>query len=210
MYLVIGANGRTGQHIVRHLRQQGDPVTAFIRSESQADKFRQWGAQIYLGDLDHDFSAAFSGAHTVIYAAGSAEDQGEKEERAYDRDAIIATTDLAKHARIDCLAIISALTAFDPSRQDDALSHYRQMKFEGDEYVRKSGQSYLIIGPTTLTNDAAVGRIAIHDRQTGPLPSVTREDTALVTIAALKAGLRNRYIGFSGGDQAIGEALATL
>ncbi len=210
MYLVLGANGRTGQHIVRHLRQQGDAVTAFIRSDAQADKFREWGAQVFLGNLDDNFSAAFNGAHTVIYAAGSAEDQGEKEERAYDRDAIIVTADLAKKVGIDCLAVVSALTAFEPARHDDALAHYRQMKYEGDEYVKRSGQPYLIIGPTTLTDDPAVGRIALHTRQAGPLPSVTREDTALVTIGALKAGLRNRYIGFSGGNQAIAEALASL
>lgn len=210
MYLVIGANGRTGRHLVRHLRDAGEQVIAMVRDPAQAERFEKLGASVHVHDLDEDFAPALAGATTVIYAAGSAEDQGEVDEQAYDRDAIIRCCDYARAASgVTRIAVISALIAADPECATQ-LRHYSFMKREADDYVVKSGLPYLILRPGPLDDTPARGRIAVLDMPAAEQPPVSREDVALLILRALAAGVSNRIIGFTGGDTPIDEAIRAL
>jgi uncharacterized protein YbjT (DUF2867 family) len=207
MYLVIGANGRTGRHLVKHLRAAGEPVIAMVRDPAQADRFEALGASVHVHDLDEDFAPAFAGAHTVIYAAGSAEDQGEVEEQAYDRDAVIRSCDYARAASgVKRIVVISALIAAAPD-QATALRHYSFMKRASDDYVVASGMPYLILRPGPLDDTPARHRVALVDGPIPVQPPVSREDVALLAVHALAAGIENRIIGFTGGDTPIEAAL---
>jgi len=210
MYLVIGANGRTGRHLVKHLRAAGEQVIAMVRDPAQADRFEQLGASVHVHDLDEDFAPAFAGVHTVIYAAGSAEDQGEVEEQAYDRDAIIRSCDYARAAPgVKRLVVISALIAADPD-QAKVLRHYSEMKRAGDDYVVASGMPYLILRPGPLDDTPAKHSVALQDHPVEVQPPVSREDVALLTVRALAAGVENRIIGFTGGYTSIDTVVSQL
>jgi uncharacterized protein YbjT (DUF2867 family) len=204
--LLIGAHG----HVAHRLAAAGLPFKALLRRAEQSDMFRALHAQIVLGDLTHDFSHAFDGVTGVIYAAGSAESEGDREERLIDRDAVRHTADLVARRHAGKLVVISAISAYWPERSPIGLQHYSQMKREGDDYVIAHPQAidYVILRPGPLSDGPATGRIALATERDASATPVSREDTAEVTVRVLTGDVHRTVIGFVGGDTPIDEAIA--
>jgi uncharacterized protein YbjT (DUF2867 family) len=208
--LLIGASGRTGRLVAEKLHAAALPFRAMIRNAAKSAVFELLGGEAVIADLASDFSHAFRGADTIIYAAGSAETEGAEQERQIDRDAVIKSADYARQHGAKLLVVISALLAYDPVQSPEALRHYSEMKRESDDYVMASGVDYLILRPGALTTDPGVGTIEIVSRPASSLAPVSREDVAVVVLEALKAKLANKVIGFAGGSMPIRDALTTL
>ncbi len=208
--LLIGASGRTGRLVAEKLHAGAMPFRAMLRNVAKNDEFKLLGASTVIADLEGDFSPAFDGARTVIYAAGSAETEGVEQERLIDRDAVIKSVDYAKRHGIHTFVVISALLASAPERSPEALRHYAQMKRESDDYVIASGLNFLVLRPGELTMNLGTGTIEIVSDPDTPRVPVTRHDVAKVVVEALKIGLVNKTIGFAGGNAPIFEALAAL
>ncbi len=208
--LLLGATGRTGRHLAKRLHDAGLGLRVLIRDPARRPIFEALGAQALVIDLREDFSRAFDGIHTVIYAAGSADGEGVCAERAIDRDAIIAATDYARQYRCQCFVLISTLLAADPSRAPASLRHYAQMKRESDEQVIGSGLDYLVLRPATLTDEAGCGAIDLVDAPSPGAGTVSRDDVAHVAVAAWQAGLRNRVLGFQKGHSDITSVIERL
>ncbi|WP_158906285.1 SDR family oxidoreductase [Burkholderia sp. L27(2015)] len=208
--LLIGATGRTGRLVAEKLHAAAIPFCPLIRNAAKRDEFERLGARPIIADLAGDFSNAFVGMRTVIYAAGSAETEGAEQERLIDRDALIKSVDYAKQHGAAHFVVISVLLAYQPERSPQALRHYTQMKRESDDYVMASGLDYLVLRPGTLTMEPGVGSIQIMSDVESSRAPVAREDVADVVLAALKAGMANKVIGFAGGSVPIDDALATL
>lgn len=207
---LIGATGRTGRLVAEKLHRAGIQFRALIRDESKRAYFEGLGASPVIVDLAQDFNAALAGIQSVIFAAGSAETEGAEQERRIDRDAIVKAVDYAKRHGADRFIVISALLAYAPERAPEALRHYAQMKRAADDYLIGSGLGYLVLRPGTLTMEPGAGTIEIvTDSQSARAP-VAREDVADVVLEALRLGLVNRIVGFAGGSEPIGEALAAL
>lgn len=208
--LLIGASGRTGRLVAEKLHEAAIPFRAMIRRAEQGEEFSRLGGHPVIADLVGDFSYAFSGANTVIYAAGSAETEGSDQERLIDRDAVIKSASYAKQHGVNLLVVISALLACEPERAPEALRHYAQMKLESDDYVVACGLDYLVLRPGELSMERGVGTIQIVSNSDARRVPVSREDVAEVVVDALKAKLVNKVIGFVGGDVRIRDALAAL
>jgi uncharacterized protein YbjT (DUF2867 family) len=208
--LLIGASGRTGRLVAEKLHTAKIPFRALLRNAAKGDEFRQLDATPFIGDLSSDLTQAFEGAHTVVYAAGSAETEGEEQERLIDRDAVISSVDYAKRLGVGRFIVISALLAYQPELAPQALRHYSQMKREADDYVVASGIDYLVLRPATLTMEPGVGTIQIVADAETRREAVAREDVAEVVLEALKTGLANKVIGIAGGKVPIADALATV
>jgi len=208
--LLIGASGRTGRLLAEKLHAAAIPFRALIRNAARDNEFRQLGATPFVADLSSDLSQAFEGAHTVVYAAGSAENEGEEQERLIDRDAVIKSVDYAKRLGVTRFVVVSALLAYQPERSPETLRHYSQMKREADDYVVASGLDYVVLRPGALTMEPGVGTIHIVSNAESPREPIAREDVAEVVLYVLKAGLVNKVIGFAGGTVPIGDALATV
>lgn len=208
--LLIGAHGRTGQHIARRLAAARLPFKVLLRRAEQAGMFRALRAQIVLGDLTRDFSHAFDGVTGVIYAAGSAESEGDKEERQIDRDAVKLTADLVARRRAGKLVVISAISAYWPERSPLGLQHYSQMKREGDDYVIAHSQrvDYVILRPGPLSDGPATGTIALATERAASATPVSRADVADVTVRVLTGDVHRAVIGFVGGDVPVDAAIA--
>jgi nucleoside-diphosphate-sugar epimerase len=71
-YLVTGATGFVGSHIVDRLRDRGDAVRALVRQPRAAEDLRKRGVEVRPGDLSTavDLSAAVDGVDVVIHCAG--------------------------------------------------------------------------------------------------------------------------------------------
>ncbi|MBP0589574.1 SDR family oxidoreductase [Paraburkholderia sp. LEh10] len=205
--LLIGASGRTGRLVAEKLHSAAMPFCAMIRNAAKRAEFERLGARTVVADLAADFSHAFGGTDTVIYAAGSSETEGAEQERLIDRDAVMKSADYAKQHGAKLLVVISALLAYDPEQSPQALRHYSEMKRESDDYVMASGVDYLILRPGTLTTEPAAGTIELVSHAGSALAPVAREDVAIVLLEALNAKLMNKVIGFAGGTVPIRDAL---
>jgi uncharacterized protein YbjT (DUF2867 family) len=208
--LLIGAHGRTGRHIARQLQHEGIAFKALLRKSAHKPEFAALGAEIVLGDLTHDFSHAFDDVTHVIYAAGSSETEGVNEERAIDRDAVQRAADYAKRRRVQQLVVISAISAYWPEANSLALKHYAKMKRESDDYVQRRGVPYVILRPGPLSDEAASGTIALASERVVNAPAVSREDVARIAVESVKRGVKDKVIGFVGGDAAIDDVLDEL
>lgn len=208
--LLIGATGRTGVHLASRLHLSGAAFRVLIRDPAQQRVFADMGAQAVVADLRDDFSAAFDGIDTVIYAAGSAETEGAAEEEAIDREAVIRAVDYARHAHCRCFILISTLLAGHPEDSSAALRHYALMKKAGDDHLMSSGLSWLVIRPGTLNERPGAGTVGLIERQPQQRQPVSREDVAHLTVAAWQAGVRDRVIGFSGGETPIDQVVHQL
>jgi uncharacterized protein YbjT (DUF2867 family) len=196
--LLLGATGRTGIHIATRLHLAGRAFRAMVRDPRKQRPFAGMGAQVVLGDLTQDFSSAFSGIDTVIYAAGSAESEGESFERAIDRDAAVRAVDLAVEHKVRLFVLISAISAEDVNIAPNALRHYAQMKREADDHLLSRKIQHLILRPGLLNDERGHGTIALAGSPTDRTP-VAREDVALLAVRALDLGVHNRIITFVGG-----------
>jgi uncharacterized protein YbjT (DUF2867 family) len=208
--LLIGASGRTGRLIAQKLRDTASPYRALIRNPAKRNEFSRLGASPVIADLNDDFSLAFEGVHTAIYAAGSAETEGPEQERLIDRDAVCKSVDYAKQYGVKRFLVVSALLADDPERSPESLRHYAQMKRESDDYAIASGLDYVVLRPGTLTMEPGVGTIQIVSDATPPHEPMAREDVAGVVVEALNVGLVKKVVGFVGGKVAIRDALLAV
>ncbi|NRF84480.1 SDR family oxidoreductase [Burkholderia gladioli] len=202
--LLIGATGRTGHALADLLLKQRDfELTALARRPG----FALPGAKPVVADLNGDFSAAFRGISHAIYAAGSAESEGEAQEAAIDRDAVGRAAEYAKAANLQKLVVISSLSAYEPERGPAELAHYSRMKREGDDRVIASGVDYVILRPGPLSDQPGVGKIALTDRWQEDATLVARQDVAWAAVEAIKLGISRKIIGFIGGGSPIEQAL---
>ncbi|KVE36666.1 NAD(P)H-binding protein [Burkholderia sp. TSV86] len=202
--LLIGASGRTGHALADLLLKQQDfEVTALVRRPD----YTLPGATVIVADLTADFSFAFDGITYAIYAAGSAESEGEAEEQQIDRDAVARAAAYAKAYNVQKLVVISSLSAYWPERSPSMLRHYSQMKREGDERVIASGVDYVILRPGPLSDDPGVGTIALTEERVDGAPPVARQDVAWAAIEAIKRDISKKTIGFVGGGVPIEQAL---
>jgi uncharacterized protein YbjT (DUF2867 family) len=208
--LLIGASGRTGLLIAEKFYAAAMPFRPMIRSVTKSEAFTRLGATPVIGDLSVDVSQAFDGVDTVVYAAGSAETEGEDQERLVDRDGVIKSVDYAKRLAIKRFVVVSALLAYEPDRAPEALRHYSQMKRESDDYVIASGLDYLVLRPGALNMEPGVGTIQLVSDASSPRQPVARADVAEVVVKALALGVSNKVIGFAGGQVPISDALASV
>lgn len=78
MNLVTGATGLLGSHIVEKLREQGQPVRALVRKDSDTRLLDSWGVEKVYGDVTdrQSLTEACRGVHTVYHSAAAVGDWG--------------------------------------------------------------------------------------------------------------------------------------
>ncbi len=144
MYLVTGATGSLGKRVVRYLREQQQPVRAFVRLNSRYGDLEQRGAQAFIGDLSHerDIQKACQGVSYVISAHGSNSDGGTAQ--SIDYRANIDLIDAAKENGIQHFVFISVLGS--DRGYDDAPIFKAKRAVE--QYLEASGLNYTILRPS--------------------------------------------------------------
>ncbi|QKS70650.1 SDR family oxidoreductase [Paenalkalicoccus suaedae] len=211
--LVIGANGQIGKHIVKMLGLSTQHnVKAMIRKEEQISTMEELGADsIVIGDLEEDFSHAFSDVDAVIFTAGSGGDTGKDMTEKIDREAAIKSVEYAENSNVKRYVMISSIGADAPEKADDNIRHYIEAKRAADDALKESGLTYTILRPGPLSNDDGQGTVKATKKLDSYDGSIPREDVANVAVNVLTLDeTYNEIIELLSGDTAIGEALKTF
>ena len=79
--LITGATGLVGSHVAQRAVEQGWPVRALVRPESDTGFLQSLGVELYPGDLDgNSFPGSLSGVTHVVHCAAKVGDWGKTED----------------------------------------------------------------------------------------------------------------------------------
>jgi len=190
--LVIGATGLTGNHLVKHLLQEGHDVTAFVRDQGKLS-IQDPRLKIAQGEARDSASMerAVQGQDAVVSAFGPRSLKKDDLQEVFMRNLVAAMT----KAGVKRLVNLSAMGAGD-SRAGSPfvmrkiilplfLGKLFEDKERGEVYLMKSALDYVNVRPGRLTNGAARGGVKASLQYDGLKPFMTREDLALFMIAQL-------------------------
>lgn len=86
--VVVGGHGKVALHLARIASQNGHAVTSVIRDPSQSQDITDTGAKPHVLSLEDapvsDFAQLFTGANSIVFAAGAGGKGGEERTRAVD------------------------------------------------------------------------------------------------------------------------------
>ncbi len=208
---IIGGHGKVALLLARILTDGPHTVGSLIRDPQQGADLTAAGATPVIADVENmtteQIAQALVGYDAVVWSAGAG---GGNAERTYavDRDAAIRSMDAARLAGVDRYVMVS----FKGSRldhgasPDDGMFAYYEAKAAADDYLRKTDLSWTILGPSTLTQAVASGRIDVGANL--PRGDVSRGNVARVVAAVLaQPATIGRFIEFNDGQTPIEEAI---
>eukprot|EP01102_Stenamoeba_stenopodia_P014987 TRINITY_DN5060_c0_g1_i1.p1 TRINITY_DN5060_c0_g1~~TRINITY_DN5060_c0_g1_i1.p1 ORF type:complete len:450 (+),score=138.61 TRINITY_DN5060_c0_g1_i1:112-1350(+) len=218
--LVIGSTGRTGAEIVRILLQEDIPVRAMVRDTKKAEtvfdevianvnsvygknkETLKASIEVVFGELTHreSLDPVVKGVSGVIFAACGLSYLGFNQTNSpyyVDFDGVRHVVDAMKEHNPDAkLVLISAANITRPMSStyfflNSFFGRMLNWKWEGEEYLRKSGLNYTIVRPGGLqvTKQEPQMLIGQGDVFKGKL---RREDLALICVEVLKRKTANK------------------
>ena len=210
---IIGGHGKVALHLARLLTTDGHEVSSLIRNPDHFADVTATGATPVLADVQNlsvdEMATALAGHDAVVWSAGAG---GGGAERTYavDRDAAIRSMDAAAQAGVNRYVMVSyqGSRADHGASPDDGMFAYYEAKAAADDYLRGTALNWTILGPSTLTLNAATGSITVGSDARG---DTSRENVAIVAAAVLiDDNTVGAFIEFTDGDVPIGEAIAAI
>ena len=205
MILIVGASGRLGSVVVRHLLAQGKSIRVMTRNPLSLAHLKQQGVEIVSGDLRDraSLASACQGVEQVLAAAHALDGKGDNNPRTVDDMGNRHLIDAAKAAGVKHLIFVSVQGA----SPDSPLEFFR-IKYRTEEYLQASGLSFTILRPGAYMELWAqlIGQpILKQDKTTifgsgnNPINFVSVEDVArFVSIGLDDARARNTVIEVGG------------
>ncbi|AQU78058.1 SDR family oxidoreductase [Planococcus faecalis] len=212
--LVIGANGQVGRNIVKELSEANHQATAMVRKEDQIDKMKELGAaNVVLGDLEKDFSAAFEGVDAVIFAAGSGPKTGADKTLTIDLWGSVKAAQYAQDKGVKRFVQLGSVGSDNPDAGGEAMKPYLVAKRTADDLLKATNLDYTIVRPGALSDEDKSGKIEISSNGFSSLEgrSIPRADVAKVLVDVLdRNNTYHKTFEVLQGEQPVGDQLETL
>jgi len=211
---IVGGHGKIALSLAELLTSRGHHVHSLVRNPDHEAAVSAAGAMPVIADIEElsaeELAEIFTGHDAVVFSAGAG---GGNPERTYavDRDAAIRTMDAAAHAGVERFVMVSYRGAgFDHGvPEDNSFFAYAQAKAAADEHLRTGPLKYTIVGPGSLSDDPASGKIDIGDAATAEHAS--RGNVARVLLEVIDSdNTVGHTIEFMDGSTTIEEAVATI
>ncbi|GAA1978315.1 SDR family oxidoreductase [Isoptericola halotolerans] len=215
--VVIGALGKVARRLLPLLAEDGNDVIGVVRKPEQLDEVRGLGAEALLLDVENasteEIAAALGGTDAVVWTAGAG---GGSPDRTYavDRDAAVRSMDAAADAGVARYVMVSWIGSVPDHGvpEDSSFFAYADAKLAADDHLRGTDLDWTILGPGSLTEDAATGRIErVADGVSparGEESAVPRADVAQVVVDTLREPLTvGKFVRFRSGETPIPDAL---
>lgn len=168
--LYIGGHGKIALLATPLLVKAGHSVDALVRNPAYTPELEALGAGVVVRDLTKqaaaDWAELFSNYDLVIWGAGNGGRAGAQATLDIDRDGALATIDaLESMDRPPRYVMISYLgaTLREESNDGSSWDAYVKAKKAVDLRLGASKLDYLILGPSSLTDEPAVGIEVVAD-----------------------------------------------
>lgn len=210
--LLIGGHGKIALLAEPLLVKAGHEVDAVIRNPEQADAVRATGANPVVADvstLDVAGTVDLVDGHDVVVWSAGAGGGDAARTYAVDRDAAIRAIDATAQTDARRFVMVSYFGAGPDHEvpEDDGFYPYAEAKAAADAHLRDSPLDWVVLMPSSLTDDPGAGTISVHDDEA---THVARADVAQVLAAAVDADLVDVDVPFNAGRTPIAQALADL
>jgi uncharacterized protein YbjT (DUF2867 family) len=211
---IIGIAGGTGSRVAGLLVEQGDMVSGLYRRPEQITVLHAVGTSGVLGDVatiaERELASAASGADALIFAAGSTERDDDSMIDAVDGNGVRKAIAAARLAGISQFLLVSVFPeAWRDRDMPKTFEHYMAVKKRADVELARSKLDWLILRPSTLTDDFGTGRVSLGPAEIHS--AISRDDVA-ATIAALlhSPSVRKRILEVTAGSTEIASAVTAL
>jgi uncharacterized protein YbjT (DUF2867 family) len=209
--VVAGGHGKVGLRLLRLLADRGHGARGLIRDPDHARDLHEVGAEPVLCDIEalDDISGCCQGADAVVFAAGAGPGSGPERKRTVDYGGAVKLIDAAKKNGTDRYVMVSALGADRPDRWPEPMVPYYEAKRDADEALTRSGLTYTIVRPGSLTDDVGTGLVEIgFELEGGEIP---RDDVAATLFFTLDAvNTYGQAFDVVSGDDPVEDAVANL
>jgi uncharacterized protein YbjT (DUF2867 family) len=209
--VVAGGHGKVGLRLLRLLADRGHRARGLIRNPDHARDLHEVGAEPVLCDIEalDDISRCCTGADAVVFAAGAGPGSGPERKRTVDYDGAVKLIDAAKKNGIDRYLMVSALKVERPDEWPEPMVPYYEAKRDADEALMRSGLTYTIVRPGSLTDEAGTGLVEIgFGPEGGEIP---RDDVAATLFFTLDAvNTYGQALDVVAGDDPVEDAVANL
>ena len=185
--LVVGANGKTGHHIIPLLKAAGHTPRAMIRNFDQRADMEALGAECVAGDLEKPLGYAVKGNWTVMMAAGSGSKTGPEKTTEVDFHGVLSLIETCERMNVRRFIMLSAMNTDDPETGPEKLRHYLHAKAGADARLRQSLMNWTIVRPGSLTDEPSHELLDIAP-SLGPIDEnmrISREDVAKVMVECM-------------------------
>ncbi|GGB73210.1 NAD-dependent dehydratase [Knoellia flava TL1] len=210
---IIGGHGKVALRASRLLADAGHDVTSWVRNPDHVPDVEATGATAAVHDAEsmstEQMARALAGADVVVWSAGAGGGSPERT-RAVDHEAAVRSMDAAATLADPLYVMVSYFGAGSDHGvpQDNPFFAYAEAKAAADEHLRGSDLRWVVLGPSTLTDEPGTGQVDVDAEESG---EVTRDDVAAVIAHVVEhPELAGRTIRFNNGDTPIAEALDSL
>ena len=187
--LLFGATRGTGLSAAGLLAERGEPITAFVRPDSDMESLTALGANLVVGNVLDAPSVEVAFASGTFRAVITSVGGKRGETPRPDFDGTKNIVDAAKAAGVNRLLMVTAVGSGDsrPVLSDKAwefLGPAMELKTKAEDYLRASGLDYTILRPGGMNSDPPSGT-AIKTVDHTAMGIISRADLGALLVDCL-------------------------
>jgi nucleoside-diphosphate-sugar epimerase len=193
---IIGITGRVGSYLADLLAADGDEVGGLVRNAARATRMVDKGVHAVVGDLvtidPQKLAGYIDGFDAVVFTAGAAGDLDVMTD-AIDGDGVDKLIAAMRQTQVRRVYLVSVFPEAGRGGEiSEGFEHYIEVKKRADVNLAASSLDWVILRPSTLTDEPCAGTVSLSFAQYHT--TVTVADVACTLHALIHSPSVNRVI----------------